>query len=96
MKNIIQAYSIVCLIVMSSCNNKPRNVAAAGDPAKTAVKKKDCSVCKNPSRSAMLMAVSQNEVVDSNASPKDMVFKGGNFTMGSNDCTDSNLCIQLK
>lgn len=87
MRQNFQVGLIMLTILLSSCNNKPGNIAAA----KTATKKETCAVCKMPSRSAMFKAVADTlTVANANNSTADMVLiKGGNFLMGSNDFPDA-------
>jgi len=73
--------------ILCSCNNKPGNINLASD---SAIKKETCAACKQPSRSAMIKAASQNVSVVNSLSTADMVLiKGGSFEMGSNDFPDS-------
>jgi formylglycine-generating enzyme required for sulfatase activity len=76
--------------VIISCNNQPKN-NAAGDTAEIAVKKDTCSLCKQPSRTAMIKATADiSTATNANASTAGMVLiKGGSFEMGTNDFPDS-------
>ena len=87
MRMYLRAYLIMFAIFFFGCNNQPNNINLASD---SAIKKETCAICKQPSRTAMIKAASQNVSANNSASTAGMILiKDGSFEMGSNDFPDS-------